>query len=61
MENAIDKGISFVKWEEGGESGYSIFLGGDNESGITVNGKTKEEVLENLKPYLFDALDELDD
>lgn len=61
MENAIDKSISFVKWEEGGESGYSIFLGGDSESGITVNGSTKEEVIENLKPYLFDALDELDD
>ena len=61
MENVINKGISFVKWEEGGESGYSIFLGGDNESGISVNGSTKEEVINNLIPYLKDAIDDLDD
>lgn len=60
MEESIDKDIGFTKWEEGGETGYSIFLGGDSESGITVNGSTKEEVIENLKPYLFDCLDELD-
>ena len=48
METAIDASISFVKWEENG-------------SGINVTGSTKDEVLENLKPYLFDKLDELDD
>lgn len=59
MENAIDKSISFVKWEEDGKVGYSIFLGGDSESGITVSGSTKEEVIENLKVYLFDSFDEI--
>lgn len=61
MERTIDANISFVKWEEGGEVGYTIYLGGDNDSGINVTGSTKDEVLENLKPYLFDKLDELDD
>lgn len=61
METAIDASISFVKWEEGGEVGYTIFLGEENGSGINVTGSTKDEVLENLKPYLFDKLDELDD
>ena len=61
MEKTIDGHISYVKWEEGGEVGYTIYLGEDNSSGINVTGSTKEEVLENLKPYLFDKLDELDD
>lgn len=61
MERTIDANISFVKWEEDGEVGYTIYLGGDSDSGINVTGSTKDEVLENLKPYLFDKLDELDD
>ena len=61
MESVIDKSISFVKWEEDGESGYTIFLGGDSESGINVTGSTKEEVVKNLIPYLYDVLDELND
>lgn len=61
MERTIDANISFVKWEEDGEVGYTIYLGGDTDSGINVTGSTKDEVLENLKPYLFDKLDELDD
>jgi hypothetical protein len=60
MEHAIDASISFVKWEEGGEVGYTVYLGEESGSGINVTGSTKEEVLENLKPYLFDKLDELD-
>lgn len=61
MENNKDMSISFTKWEEDGEVGYEATLGADNSSGITVIGSTKEEVLENLKPYLYDCLDELDD
>lgn len=61
MERTIDGNISFVKWEEGGEVGYTVYLGEENGSGINVTGSTKEEVLDNLKPYLFDKLDELDD
>ena len=34
METAIDASISFVKWEEDGEVGYTIFLGEENGSGI---------------------------
>lgn len=59
MEKSVDKSISFVAWEEDGEKGFSVFLGGENESGITVSGSTKEEVIEELLPYLFDNLDEV--
>lgn len=61
METTIDASISFVKWEEGGEVGYTIYFGGESDSGINVTGSTKEEAIEKLKPYLLDKLDELDD
>lgn len=61
MENTIDKDISFTKWEEDGETGYTVYCGDDTTSGITVTGSTKEEVIHNLLPYLYDVLDELND
>lgn len=51
----IEKGISFAK----DENGYSIFIGGDNESGIKVKGSSKEEVIKNLIPYLEDIVEVL--
>ena len=41
------------------EYGYKIFLAGENESGIKVQGETPEEVVEKLIPYLMDCLEEL--
>lgn len=49
------KDIVFYKNEEG----YKIFLAGENESGIKVQGKTPAEVVEKLNPYLLDCLEEL--
>jgi hypothetical protein len=33
-----------------------ISLAGDNESGITVTGSSKDEVIKKLIPYLEDVL-----
>ena len=41
------------------EEGYKIFLAGENESGIKVQGETPKEVVEKLIPYLMDCLEEL--
>lgn len=49
------KDIVFYKNEEG----YKIFLAGESESGIIVQGKTPTEVVEKLNPYLLDCLEEL--
>ena len=61
-EVTIDKDISFIALldEDGKVYGYSAFLGGDNDSGVTVNGDTKADCLKALIPYLEDAFDELD-
>lgn len=61
MENVKDMNISFTKWEEDGEMGYTVYFGDDTSSGISVTGSTKEEVIQNLLPYLYDVLDELND
>ena len=49
------KDIVFYKDEDG----YRIFIAGESESGIIVRGKTPEEVVEKLIPYLMDCLEEL--
>ena len=51
----MTKDIVFSKKEEG----YKIFLAGESESGIKVQGETPEEVVEKLIPYLMDCLEEL--
>ena len=51
----ITKEITFEKDEDG----YKIFLAGENESGIKVQGETHEEVLEKILIYLMDCLEEL--
>ena len=51
----MTKDIVFSKNEEG----YKIFLAGENESGIKVQGETPKEVVEKLIPYLMDCLEEL--
>ena len=51
----MTKDIVFSKNEEG----YKIFLAGENESGIKVQGETTEEVVKKLIPYLMDCLEEL--
>lgn len=51
----IAKEIVFSKDEDS----YRIFLAGENESGIKVQGETSEEVLEKLLIYLMDCLEEL--
>lgn len=49
------KDIVFYKDEDG----YRIFIAGESESGIIVQGKTPKEVVEKLNPYLLDCLEEL--
>lgn len=51
----MTKDITFEKDEDG----YKIFLAGENESGIKVQGETPKEVAEKLIPYLMDCLEEL--
>ena len=51
----IAKDIVFYK----DENGYRIFIAGESESGIIVQGKTPKEVVEKLNPYLLDCLEEL--
>ena len=51
----MTKEITFEKDEDG----YRIFIAGESESGIKVQGKTPEEVVEKLNPYLLDCLEEL--
>lgn len=57
MEEIVNDGsISFIK----NDDGYEIYMSEDNSSGIKVQGKTIQEVIENLKPYLEDALGNLE-
>ena len=51
----MTKDIVFSKNEED----YKIFLAGENESGIKVQGETPKEVIEKLIPYLMDCLEEI--
>ena len=51
----MTKEITFEK----DENGYRIFIAGESESGIIVQGKTPAEVVEKLNPYLLDCLEEL--
>ena len=51
----MTKNIVFSK----DEGDYKIFLAGENESGIKVQGEAPKEVVEKLIPYLMDCLEEL--
>ena len=51
----MTKEITFSK----DENSYKIFLAGESESGIKVQGETPEEVLEKILIYLMDCLEEL--
>lgn len=59
-EKVVDGNISFIALtdDDGKVYGYEIFMAVENSSGITVNGDTKEECIENLKSYLLDGLTE---
>ena len=57
-ERVADGEISFIALVDDDDNvyGYEIFLAWLNGSGVTVTGDTKEEVVEKVKDYLFDAL-----
>ena len=57
-EKVADGEISFIALVDDDDNvyGYEIFLAWLNGSGVTVTGDTKEEVVEKVKGYLFDAL-----
>lgn len=51
----MTKEITFEK----DENGYKIFLAGESETGIKIQGENPKEVVEKLVPYLLDCLEEL--
>ena len=59
-EKVVDKEISFITLydEDGKIYGYSAFLAGENESGITVTGDTIADCINKLNPYLLDSFEE---